>query len=234
MATIHLLRHGQASFGSRNYDQLSELGQRQSQVLGGHLGGLGLRYDVMISGTLSRQQDTARHARTQLAGELPELQTDAAFNEYDADGLFRAYLPRVLREDPALAAAPQKLSQDRRLFQQAFIGVTRLWVEGATPEHGELEPWKTFETRVHDGLQRLSAAYGKDAHVAVFTSGGVIAVGAAAALELSPQRTLQLNWGIYNASITEIRFRRSGPFLLGFNNITHLRLAADPALITHR
>lgn len=234
MATIHLLRHGQASFGSRNYDQLSELGQRQSQVLGGHLKGLNLRFDAMVCGTLSRQQDTAGHARSQLTGELPALETDAAFNEYDADGLFRAYLPRVLREDPTLAAQPQQLSQDRRLFQQAFVSVTRLWVEGATPEHGELEPWKTFEARVHDALARLNTAYGKDAHVAVFTSGGVIAVSTAAALELSPRRTLQLNWGIYNASITELKYRRSGPFLLGFNNITHLRLAADPALITHR
>ncbi|MGH8457934.1 MAG: histidine phosphatase family protein [Nevskiales bacterium] len=234
MTTIYLLRHGQASFGSHNYDQLSELGQRQSQILGGHLQGLGLRFDAIFSGSLARQQDTARHACAQLAGELPALETDPAFNEYDADGLFRAYLPRVLREDPALAAAYQKLSQDRRLFQQAFIGVTRLWVEGATPEHGELEPWKTFEARVQDGLRRLNAAHGKDAQVAVFTSGGVIAAGTAAALELSPQRTLHLNWGIYNASITELKFRRSGPFLLGFNNITHLRLAADPALITHR
>jgi broad specificity phosphatase PhoE len=234
MATIYLLRHGQASFGSRNYDLLSELGQRQSQVLGSHLKSLGQRFDATISGTLSRQQDTARHARAQLGDKLPVHETDAAFNEYDADGLFRAYLPRVLREDPELAAAPQKLSQDRRLFQQAFVGVTRLWIEGAESEKGELEPWKSFEARVHDGLSRINQAHGKDAHVAVFTSGGVIAVGAAAALELTPKRTLQLNWGIYNASITEIKYRRSGPFLLGFNNITHLRLAADPALITHR
>lgn len=234
MATFHLLRHGQASFGSRNYDELSALGQRQSRILGAHLKSLGQQFDVLVSGGLARQQDTARHACAQLGDSLPALVTDPAFNEYDADGLFRAYLPRVLREDAALSAAPGKLSQDRRLFQQAFVGITRLWIEGAEPEQGELEPWKSFVSRVHDGLRRLETTYGKDAQIALFTSGGVIAVAAAAALELSPQRTLQLNWGIYNASVTEIRFRRSGPFLLGFNNITHLRLAADPALITHR
>lgn len=234
MATIFLLRHGQASFGTHDYDRLSELGQRQSQVLGQHLQALGLRFDAMFSGSLARQQDTAQHARSQLAAELPPLQTDPAFNEYDADGLFRAYLPRVLREDAELGAEPQKIFRDRRLFQQAFMAVTQLWIDGAAPDRGELEPWKLFEARVHEGLQRLNAAHGKDANVAVFTSGGVIAVGAATALELSPPRTLQLNWGIYNASITELKIRRSGPFLLGFNNITHLRLAADPALITHR
>ncbi|MEK9990253.1 MAG: histidine phosphatase family protein, partial [Halieaceae bacterium] len=32
MASLYLIRHGQASFGSDNYDQLSPLGQRQADV----------------------------------------------------------------------------------------------------------------------------------------------------------------------------------------------------------
>ncbi len=35
MGTLYLVRHGQASFGSDDYDRLSPLGQRQSQRLGG-------------------------------------------------------------------------------------------------------------------------------------------------------------------------------------------------------
>ena len=34
MATIYLIRHGQASFGSDDYDQLSQLGIRQAEVTG--------------------------------------------------------------------------------------------------------------------------------------------------------------------------------------------------------
>ena len=34
MGTLYLVRHGQASFGSANYDQLSALGQRQCRRLG--------------------------------------------------------------------------------------------------------------------------------------------------------------------------------------------------------
>ena len=37
MATIYLIRHGQASFGSANYDQLSELGGRQADATGEYL-----------------------------------------------------------------------------------------------------------------------------------------------------------------------------------------------------
>ena len=34
MATIYLIRHGQASFGKANYDELSDLGQQQATRLG--------------------------------------------------------------------------------------------------------------------------------------------------------------------------------------------------------
>ena len=37
MATIYLIRHGQASFGAEDYDKLSELGCRQAQVVGEYL-----------------------------------------------------------------------------------------------------------------------------------------------------------------------------------------------------
>ena len=34
MATIYLVRHGQASFGKENYDQLSPRGWEQGRILG--------------------------------------------------------------------------------------------------------------------------------------------------------------------------------------------------------
>ncbi|MFT5334978.1 MAG: broad specificity phosphatase PhoE, partial [Halioglobus sp.] len=32
MASIYVIRHGQASFGAANYDKLSDLGCRQAEV----------------------------------------------------------------------------------------------------------------------------------------------------------------------------------------------------------
>jgi broad specificity phosphatase PhoE len=229
-----MIRHGQASFASANYDRLSDLGRRQATVVGQHFATIGLRFDAIFSGSMERQSLTAQLACAEISGQQPSIQADTAFNEYDADGLFVAYLPRVLREDAELRERHEEIYKSRRLFQQAFQHVTRCWLEGIPPENCQLEPWESFRTRVRDGLDRLNEAHGKDGRVAVFTSGGVIAVGVASALELSPSNTLHVNWGIYNASVTEIKFRRSGPYLMGFNNITHLQLAGDPALITHR
>jgi broad specificity phosphatase PhoE len=39
MGNLYLVRHGQASFGAADYDQLSELGQRQSVRLGEYFAG---------------------------------------------------------------------------------------------------------------------------------------------------------------------------------------------------
>ena len=55
MGTLYLVRHGQASFGSDNYDQLSESGQRQCERLGAYFGARGRRFEAAITGTLARQ-----------------------------------------------------------------------------------------------------------------------------------------------------------------------------------
>ena len=36
MTSIYLVRHGQASFGKKDYDNLSEIGEKQSFLLGEH------------------------------------------------------------------------------------------------------------------------------------------------------------------------------------------------------
>ena len=51
MGTLYLVRHGQASFGADDYDQLSELGHRQSVRLGEYFAERDIRFDGLIAGT---------------------------------------------------------------------------------------------------------------------------------------------------------------------------------------
>ena len=60
MATIYLIRHGQASFGSDDYDQLSQLGIRQAEVTGEYFRESGIFFDSAYSGDLKRQIDTSQ------------------------------------------------------------------------------------------------------------------------------------------------------------------------------
>ncbi len=59
MSQLFLVRHGQASFGAANYDQLSALGYQQSAWLGEHFAELGIQFSRIVTGTLARQQQTA-------------------------------------------------------------------------------------------------------------------------------------------------------------------------------
>lgn len=233
MSTLTLIRHGQASFGSANYDELSVLGERQADITGRHLRAIGAPCGTVLAGNMARQQHTATLARDAWGGGAT-LRTEPAFNEYDADGLFKAYLPAVLTEYPELANRQRELFSDRKLFQRAFEGVTAKWLAGEPHEVDGFESWAAFTARVHAGLAALHRDYGREADIAVFTSGGPIAVAVAQALNLSAQETIRVNWTVYNASITELRSTRTGWRLMGFNNIAHLRLENDPDVVTLR
>ena len=54
MSELYLVRHAQASFGAANYDQLSDLGHRQSRWLGDHLGMRGMAFDQLVVGDMVR------------------------------------------------------------------------------------------------------------------------------------------------------------------------------------
>ena len=50
MATIYLIRHGQASFGAEDYDKLSEMRCRQAAVVGEYFRDRGVQFDAVYSG----------------------------------------------------------------------------------------------------------------------------------------------------------------------------------------
>ena len=60
MGRLHLIRHGQASFGAENYDSLSDLGRQQAKILGKSLARHDRVFNEMYQGTLQRQTKTAR------------------------------------------------------------------------------------------------------------------------------------------------------------------------------
>eukprot|EP01041_Mallomonas_annulata_P036707 gene36707-59856_t len=58
MGNLYLVRHGQASFGAADYDNLSELGHRQSVRLGEYFAHKGLQFEAVMVGTLRRHAQT--------------------------------------------------------------------------------------------------------------------------------------------------------------------------------
>ena len=102
MASIYLIRHGQASFGAANYDQLSALGQRQADVTGQYLQAIGLSIDAAYSGSLWRQQETAQRVMAGLDFQ-GKIEADERFDEINNDEQVKALLPKLTAQDEALA-----------------------------------------------------------------------------------------------------------------------------------
>lgn len=225
MTQLLLVRHGQASFGGNNYDVLSAKGAQQTALTGEHLRRIGSQFDAVYTGRMARQQDSARHAA------FSDYTVDPAFDEYDFEGILRAYLPVVVRNNPGLSLSRDQLFGDPRAFQAVFELAIGYWLAGSDGDQ-PVESWQHFKARVLAGLQGIAQAERKT--VAVFTSGGVIAVAAQAALGLSNEMTFKLNWRIANASLHRFKQGRSGLSLIGFNDIAHLQAAGDAALLSFR
>lgn len=235
---LFLVRHGQASFGSSNYDKLSALGHTQAQHLGEHFAAIGRHLDGVVTGRMQRQIDTA-------AGLIgaPEPVMFSQFDEFDAEALFQTYLRLAMRDDPSLPRNPRDIFTDRKSFQHAFEAVIAHWIPATDAVAPLTETWTQFCARVTDGLAQVTEQFDDGASVAVVTSGGPISVCVRHALGLTDTATFHLNWRIYNASITELRLRRKDEgvqaALLGFNDVSYLRqvdaAADEPAgLLTHR
>src|SRR3712207_1701973 len=84
MPTLLLLRHAQASFGSADYDVLSERGREQVAALHAALEARGVQPAWLVSGGLRRQRDTA----TPFGGDL---RIDPRWDEYDSKDLLTTH-----------------------------------------------------------------------------------------------------------------------------------------------
>jgi broad specificity phosphatase PhoE len=237
MSEIYFIRHGQASFMARDYDQLSPVGHRQAEILADHLTSLGITFDTIYSGRMKRQQDTARplcrnYQQTGSSNMQPVILP--AFDEYDARALLAARAAGAKDGDGLSRDDLQALRQDPKAFQAYFAQTVYGWLRGDWDGQPHVEPWPAFRTRVIAGLRDVMAHNGKGRRVAVFTSGGPISVALQLALGLDHRKTVELSWQIMNASLSVIKYTSPGMTLSVFNNTTPLAMAGDPGLLTFR
>ncbi|UQY34649.1 phosphoglycerate mutase family protein [Pseudomonas fulva] len=232
MGSIYLIRHGQASFGAEDYDVLSSLGERQSVLLGSHLARTGVQLDRAVSGSLTRQAHTGRLVLEQLA-EAPGLQTDAAFNEFDAEGVIRALLPALLPHEPQALEVMRNAAHNRAEFQRLFVRLMDTWV-GGDYDAPALQSWQAFVDQVNGGLQRLLDQAQAGERIAVFTSGGTITALVHLLTGMPVASAFAMNWQIVNTSLSCLKFQGERVTLASFNGHAHLQLLNTPSLITYR
>ena len=214
MGALYLVRHGQASFGSDNYDKLSERGVEQSRQLGYAWEATEWLPTVAVSGSMQRHHETALNALA-MAGQDEGYGVDHGWDEFDHEAVMEAQMPGFASEDP-------------REFQSAFVKATNAWAAGGSD--GDHESFAAFTARVLEAFDRLADAAGKGESAVAFTSGGPIAIVVAHLLTGNTSLWATMNSVIINTGVTKIVTGRSGRSLLSFNE--HGHLPAD--MVTYR
>jgi broad specificity phosphatase PhoE len=231
MSTLYLVRHGQASFGTDNYDQLSTLGREQVALLGQFFVEGGEKIDRIYSGSLQRQRETAQIIAAALGATDPII-IDHAFDEYDSDVILRRFAASLTPTELTEAGWPG-LKTDRRRFQFFLERAARAWVE-ARIEAEDMLPWHGFHGRIKSALETIMAKEGRSKTLVLSTSGGVIGTIVAHVLGLSNHMGVELNWAVHNASITRLIYSSEKVSLSMFNALPHLEREGRRQLITYR
>jgi broad specificity phosphatase PhoE len=236
MSTLYLVRHGQASFGQADYDNLSPLGIRQSQILANSLAQRGLVPDAAFTGAMKRHLQTAEPLNPALSqAGLPECEfiQSKAFDEFDAATVWQRQINRMVEEDPQVRIDLDKMASDPKAFNRLFAKVMRQWVSGNVDP--EIAPrWQDFTQRVRQGVRQIMETHPSKKKVAVFTSAGPVAATVQMALSLSDAKTMELAFQILNASVTAFTYSPKGIILSVFNDTGHLAAANEPGLLTIR
>ncbi|WP_395377429.1 histidine phosphatase family protein [Marinicella sp. W31] len=220
MTAIYLIRHGQASFGAENYDQLSSLGETQAKRLGQALAQRIHTFDAVSLGSMQRHRQTAEiclHAMGQSLS-ADQWHQDTGWNEYDHQEIL------ACQDDQWCTASDvkkylQRQEDPKKAFANMFIQAMQRWMSGAY-DSDYTETWLDYQKRVHSGLRNVKETLHKHQRVAVFTSGGPIALISQHLLGIAADQLMSLNWTLLNCGVTKLVLSKEGLFVASLNEHT--------------
>ena len=224
MGAIHLVRHGQASFGADDYDHLSDLGRRQGVRLGQYLRerfGDELRFDAVLTGTLRRQVGTWQAIAEGAGIDVPHVSWPG-LNEYDSHAVITAIHPEPLPKPDT----PELYRQHFRLLRDGLAA----WMDGRVQPAG-MPRYADFRAGVVGALDHVRQSYQGD--VLLVSSGGPIATAVAHILDAPPATSIELNLRIRNTALTEFAFNPKRHTLVTYNTLPHLEASAFRDWITY-
>ena len=213
MNSVHLVRHGQASFGADDYDRLSELGWRQSRRLGEYWRERERCFDQVILGTLRRHKETWQGIAEGLAlksGDVPVVDT-SSLNEYDSAAVLATQQTGTLMR-------PDTPELYRQHFKLLRTGLQQ-WMQGQVQPLG-MPSYADFRAGIAQVFEDICRVPGR--RVLVVSSGGPIATAVGLLLQTPPEVTVELNFQIRNSAVSEFTFNPKGHRLICFNTINHL------------
>jgi broad specificity phosphatase PhoE len=217
VSLLLLVRHGQASWGAADYDNLSPLGVEQSALLGEHLASLGIEPTRLWVGGMRRHRQTADADREEAGWDL-EPEVDEGWAEFDHVQILEAH-----------GDAPDAHGMPITDFNVLFDAAIRRWT-GGEHESDYDEPFAVFSDRVDAVVRRAGTSLGKGETGVVFTSGGPIAWAVSRLLDAGVEQWGRLNPVQVNTGYTRLVAGSRGVSLVSVNEQSHL----TPATLTYR
>lgn len=209
VSVLYLVRHGQASFGTENYDRLSTRGKDQSQALGAYLMRAGTTPTRVVSGGMKRQRQTAQ-GLIEAAGWDTPLVVDPSWDEFNASDLLNAYP----EEDP-------NAKSDSRAFQRLLEKASARWASN-NHDADYLESFSAFTQRIDTALDDAVEGLESGLNAVVVSSSGAIAWAAARLVNGGFPQWLAFNRVTVNSGVTKIVTGSSGKTMVTFNDHGHL------------
>ncbi|MDP3577771.1 histidine phosphatase family protein [Methyloversatilis sp.] len=210
MGTLYLVRHGQASFGAADYDQLSELGRQQSERLGQYWRERGISFEAVLTGTLRRHAQTWEGI-AQGAGYANDVQALKGLNEYDSEAVIAAIHPQPLQNPDT----PELYRHHFRLLRDGL----RQWMDGVVSPRG-MPSYSDFLAGVTGALDHVRKNF--EGNVLIVSSGGPIATAVGHVLGTTPETIIELNLRIRNSAVSEFTYNPKRHSLLSYNTLPHL------------
>ena len=221
MTIIHLVRHGQASFGKEDYDNLSEIGLKQAFLLGQYFKTLNLKFDKIFVGTLKRQIQTYKQIIKSYNISI-EHESTSLLNEYDVKSVLMGFVNgRSLTKDEL---------HDKKIHFKLLRNAVAAWSENNI-SHNVNETWNEFDERAQKFLKIINNT--KPKSILVVSSGGTISMILKQILSLPSSQFVNFHFQIFNSSYSQIKINDFGMSLSLFNSIAHLDHQKNSDLITY-
>jgi len=221
MGSLYLVRHGQASFGTDNYDRLSPLGHRQCERLGQYMAGKRLQFEAVLTGTLVRHDESYAALARGLGVQHTPLRLPG-LNEYDSAAVITAVHPEPL----ARPDTPELFRHHFKLLREGLSG----WMAGRLQPVG-MPSYADFVAGVSAALDHVRNTH--SGNVLLVSSGGPISTAVGQVLGTAPEVTIDLNMRIRNSALTEFVVTPKRHLLLSYNTLPHLDSDEHAAWVTY-
>ena len=218
MSELYLVRHAQASFGAANYDQLSDLGHRQSRWLGEHLRKRKVKFDQLVLGDMVRHKETINGICAGMQVDGVDRMVLPGLNEYNFTAMTESYR-QSNGDDPLIQAIADNPDDNRHHFR-LLRKVLTLWTQGKVDNVPET--WRDFKARVLDAQQQILAMADSGKRILAIGSGGSISTFVGLVIGIPDENIFDLNLQYKNTAISHFYFNRKKMNLTGFNSTPHL------------